>query len=205
MQKEIIDITLPLSENTPPFPGDPPLRIQKLFDFSNGDDLRLSAISLSAHLGTHLDAPLHFDVGGISIDQIDPDILIGEALVVELLTDDIIPPQALEPFLSPFCERILIKTSRALHLFPRPTAFLSADTAEMLVASGVRLIGIDSPSVDYTADTDAPVHKILLNSGILIVENLVLNTVEQMIAELICLPLKIIGIEGSPVRAVLRV
>lgn len=198
------DVTLPLEESTPPYPGDPGLSIQTLMDFERGDDLRLSAISLSAHLGTHVDAPLHFVRGGMSLEQIALETLIGPAHLVEVITRGGIGAEQIARQLPHLCERLLIKTTRSNQLTPRPSAWLEPEAAQLLLESGVRLIGIDSPSLDSLTSSHARAHKILLEKEIIIVENLALHAVPIGAYEMICLPLKVVGLEGAPARAVLR-
>jgi len=198
------DVTLPLAESTPPYPGDPGLTIQKLMDYECGDHLRLSAISLSAHLGTHVDAPLHFVRTGKSIDQIALEALIGPAHVIEMLTSVGINSEQLALRMPLSCERVLLKTSVSASFAPRPTAWLEPEAAKLLAARGVRLIGIDSPSVDSLASTHAPVHQILLEHGAVIVENLALGAIPPGRFDMVCLPLKLVGLEGAPARVVLR-
>lgn len=198
------DVTLPLEESTPPYPGDPGLSVQTLMNYERGDGLRLSAISLSAHLGTHVDAPLHFVRTGKSIDQIPLEVLIGPAQVIEVLTRGGISAGQLAPRLPPSCTRLLIKTSQHKQLMPRPTAWLEPEAAQFLVESGLRLLGMDSPSVDSCEAQQARTHQILLEKEIVIIENLALQAVSAGACEMICLPLKLAGLEGAPARVVLR-
>jgi arylformamidase len=198
------DVTLPLEESTPPYPGDPGLSVQTLMNYERGDGLRLSAISLSAHLGTHVDAPLHFVRTGKSIEQIPLEVLIGPAQVIEVLTSGGINGEQLARRLPPSCERLLIKTSQNKQLAPRPTAWLEPEAARFLVEKGVRLLGIDSPSVDSLDAEPARAHQILLEKEIVIVENLALQAVSAGACDMICLPLKLAGLEGAPARVVLR-
>lgn len=199
-----LDATFPLDESTPPYPGDPGLSVQTLMDYERGDGLRLSAISLSAHLGTHVDAPLHFVRAGKSIDQIPLEIFIGPARVVEVFTSNGIDAEQLARHLPQSCKRLLLKTSARPQLLPRPTAWLEPQAAQLLVERGVRLFGIDSPSVDSRDSEYARAHQILLEKEIVIIENLALQAVSAGAVEMICLPLKLAGLEGAPARVVLR-
>ena len=200
----IVDLTLALTETTPPFPGDPPLQITRIADYSKGDDYRLSQIALSAHLGTHLDAPAHFIENGKSIDELPLEALVGPAQILECLTASAVVPAHLENRIVKNCRRLLLKTTASPSVSSRPTAWLAPEAASLLVESGIELVGIDSPSIDNMASAEAPCHKILLGNDVFIVENLLLSSVSVTSGELICLPLRITGIEGSPVRAILR-
>lgn len=199
-----LDATLPLDESTPPYPGDPGLRVRRLMDYERGDDLRLSAISLSAHLGTHLDAPLHFVRNGASIEQIALETLIGPAHVIEALTESGLTAAQLQPMLPRHCARLLIKTSTDKTLLPRPTAWLAPEACLLLVEKKIRLVGIDSPSVDALNAERAEAHHILLEHDCLIIENLVLAAITAGEYDMICLPLKLAGLEGAPARVVLK-
>lgn len=199
-----LDVTLPLEESTPPYPGDPGLAIQTLRDYERGDALRLSAVSLSAHLGTHVDAPLHFVREGKTIEQIALETLIGAAQVIEVWTSGGISAERLARHLPPSCSRLLIKTSKSEQLTPRPTAWLEPEAARLLLENGVRLVGIDSPSVDSITAEQARTHRLLLEKEVVIVENLMLHEVSAGTFEMICLPLKLAGLEGAPARVVLR-
>jgi len=197
-------VTLPLDESTPPFPGDPGLLVQKLMDYERGDSCCLSAISMSVHLGTHIDAPLHFVSAGASVEQISLETLIGSAHVVEVITKHGITAEQLRPLLPEPCERLLIKTSNLDALLPRPAAWLTSSTAKLLVEKKIRLVGIDSPSVDNMNSTHAEAHHILLEHGGLIIENLMLFQIRAGEYEMICLPLKLVGLEGAPARVILK-
>ncbi|MEK7729924.1 MAG: cyclase family protein [candidate division KSB1 bacterium] len=199
-----LDVTLPLDESTPPFPGDPGLVVQKLMAYERGENCCLSAIALSAHLGTHVDAPLHFVPNGASIEQIPLETLIGSAHVVEIITRHGIPAEQLRRLLPESCARLLIKTSTRDALLSRPTAWLTASAAKLLVEKKMKLVGIDSPSVDAMNATQAEAHHILLQHGGLIIENLALSNITAGEYEMICLPLKLVGLEGAPARVVLK-
>lgn len=199
-----IDVTLPLEQSTPPYPGDPGLSIQRLMDYECGDALRLSAIAMSAHLGTHVDAPLHFIRNGASVDQIALEKLLGPAHVIEALTNAGIHAQQLSAQLPLSCTRVLLKTSTREALLPRPTAWLEPEAARLLAARKVKLVGIDSPSVDEIGAAETPAHHILLESGVVIVENLMLHAIAAGAYEMICLPLQLVGLEGAPARVILQ-
>lgn len=199
-----LDATLPLDESTPPYPGDPGLRVQRLMDYEYGHELRLSAISLSAHLGTHVDAPLHFVRHGASIEQVSLETLIGPAYVIEALTESGITAEQLQHLLPQRCERLLIKTSTNKMLLPRPTAWLEPEACLFLMDKKIRVVGIDGPSVDAMNAERAEAHHILLKHNCGIIENLMLAAIAAGEYEMICLPLKLAGLEGAPARVVLK-
>ncbi len=199
-----LDATLPLSETTPPYPGDPSLTVRQLLSFARGDACCLSAISMSAHLGTHVDAPLHFLPNGASVDELALEVLIGPAHVVAVFTPESITLAQMRAALPEACERLLLKTSAQQQLLPRPSAWLALEAAEFLLARNVRLVGIDSPSVDSMNAEYAEVHRLLLAHGVIIVESLTLAACVAGEYDMICLPLKLMGLEGAPARVVLK-
>lgn len=199
-----LDATLPLDESTPPYPGDPGLRVRKLMDYEHGDGLRLSAISLSAHLGTHVDASLHFVRNGASIEQLSLETLIGPTHVIEVLTESGITAAQLQRLVPQHCARLLIKTSIHKTLLPRPTAWLAPEACLFLVDKKIRAVGIDSPSVDELNAEHAEAHQILLEHNCVIIENLMLAAIAGGEYEMICLPLKLAGLEAAPARVVLK-
>ncbi len=199
-----LDVTLPLEQSTPPYPGDPGLSMQRLMDYERGDALRLSAIAMSAHLGTHVDAPLHFIRNGVSVDQIALEKLLGPAHVIEVLTHAGIHAEQLSARLPFSCTRVLLKTSVHEARWPRPTAWLEPEAARLLVRRKIELVGIDSQSVDAVGAAETLAHQVLLESGVVIVENLMLHAIPAGAYEMICLPLKLVGLEGAPARVILQ-
>ncbi len=170
-----IDITQPLRVGMPQWPGDPPFTFQR----EVYEGVSLTTITMCAHTGTHVDAPLHYLEGGTAMDGMPLGALIGPARVVD---SDWVEPAA----------RVLIRT--------RPGQDeIALDQALQLVDAGTKLVGIDSLSIG-----DAEVHKTLLQAGIVILEGLDLRSVEPGEYDLVCLPLKLEGADGAPARAVLK-
>lgn len=188
-----IDISTPLTPASPVWPGDPPFEIRKLSAIERGDDYNLSAISMSCHVGTHVDAPLHFFEGRAAIDQIPLDALIGPARVIA--ASGPIGIEFLRGKTIGAGERILFKTDGQ-------SSGLTAEAAGWLAGAGVRAVGIDAMSVGEPEI--AQVHRALLGAGVWIIEVLDLAGVGPGEYEMICLPLRIVGAEGAPARAVLR-
>ena len=203
----IHDISLPLSAETHVYPGDPPVVTAPWISIADGDPANVTRITLSSHSGTHLDAPRHFNDNGDSVDEIPLERLIGKALVVEILGVKAIGRNELERLRIKGAERLLLKTDNSQLWrepgFNRDYAALSTDGAAFLLEAGVKLVGIDYLSVEGI-EGDGEVHKILLDNGVLVLEGVTLADVAPGEYELICLPLKIKGGDGAPVRALLR-
>jgi len=210
MKKEIIDISLPISNNLPIWPGDPPLEITTEMSIKNGANANVSRINMSVHTGTHLDAPLHFFDDKPAIDDINLELFVGDATVI-LIKDHInrITHNDLQSLnIDVWPRRLLLKTNNSSKQLWKDNVFhtefcaLSADAAGFLVNKGVSVIGIDYLSIAPFDEPD-PVHKILLGNGVVILEGLNLIDVSPGNYKLVCLPLKILDIEGAPARAIL--
>jgi arylformamidase len=206
----ILDISVPLSAELPVWPGDPQIILERYRCISEGNASNDSKIACSVHSGTHVDAPAHFIENGATVDQLPLDILIGSAVVVELLNVDTITPEILESVTVPVeMKRMLFKTKNSAlwtdprHQFNPDFVALSADAAEWLVHKGVRLVGVDYLSVQLYKDTEPLTHQILLEAGVVIVEGLNLHKARQASYQLVCLPLNLAGSEGAPARAIL--
>lgn len=173
----------------------------------------VSTVTLGSHLGTHLDAPLHFIAGGATVETLDLNRLIGACLVVELpdLAQPNITAADLEKAAIPAgARRLLFKTSNSRRRFLEDSRFhrefvaIAPDAARWLVARGVELVGVDYLSVGSAVDgTGVETHQILLSAGVIAVEGLYLSDIQPGLFRLICLPLRVAGAEGGPVRAVL--
>lgn len=203
---QIYDISLPLGAETVSWPGDEPFQFRTSLRVANGDSVNLSSFATSSHNGTHADAPFHYDSDGTTMEQLPLEIYLGPALVAEIATDEEIPLLALEALDLTDTPRLLLRTApgRDRTYFPDRIATLSIAGVEWLAARGVRLLGVDVPSVDTVHSKTLPIHHAIGRAGILILENLQLDGVPPGRYELIALPLKIIGGDGSPIRAVLR-
>jgi len=209
--RTLLDITLTLSPNLPVWPGDPPVEVARVSDLAAGDPWSLTRLGTSAHAGTHVDAPAHFLADGATVEALDLDALIGPARVVALPDIDAIDASALEALeLPPSTERLLLRTAnsdRRARGVPESEILadfvaLAADGARWLVERGLRLVGIDGPSIAPLDDIDAP-HRVLLGAGLVIVEGLDLAQAAPGDYELLCLPLKLAGADGAPARVVL--
>lgn len=198
----IHDITVPLSADLPFYPGDPPFRSESIQSIAAGDDCNLSRITLGSHSGTHLDPPYHFNDAGSRVDEIDLELLLGKALVVEIKGVRDIGREELERFRLQDTDRLLLKTDNSAlwqeKEFREDHAALTLSGAQYLREAGVKLVGIDYLSIGETE-----VHKTLLDNGILVLEGVNLSEVKPGQYQLICLPLRLKGGDGAPVRALL--
>jgi len=203
------DITLPIREGMIAYPGNPPTKVRPHSSIDKGDPANVTALSLGSHAGTHVDAARHFIPNGQTVDELPLERLIGPALVVEI-GDDVI--RIGEPELrSAGIEghtRILLRTRNSRLLreegFREDFTHVTGEGARYLVSVGVELVGIDYLSIE-AFDADQPVaHRTLLEERVVVVEGLDLGRVPPGRYELFCLPMRIEGIDGAPVRAVLR-
>ncbi|MBC8449189.1 MAG: cyclase family protein, partial [Chloroflexi bacterium] len=203
------DISLPISETLIVWPGDPPVRITQPAHLDRGDPYTVSRLDISAHTGTHVDAPVHFIPNGSAVDALDLNVLLGPARVVQVLEVDALSAQVLEGLaIPPGTERLLFRTRNSDRWARREREFapdfvaITEDGARWLVARGVRLVGVDYLSV-APFDDPLPAHHVLLTAGVVALEGLNLSGVAPGEYQLVCLPLKIAGGDGAPARAIL--
>jgi arylformamidase len=205
----IHDISLPISETLVVWPGDPAIRITQPSHLDKGDKATVSRLDMGAHTGTHVDAPCHFIQGGLGIDSLDLNTLVGPALVVDVPVNGNLSVEVLKGLaIPPQTQRVLFRTSNSKLWAKGEPAFskdfvgITADGAQWLVDFGVRLVGVDYLSVAPFGQS-VPTHQTLLNAGVIIVEGLNLSAIRAGIYTLVCLPLKLVGIDGSPARSIL--
>ena len=207
--RRIWDISEPVSPATAVFPGDTPFSARWVMRMDQGDSCNVSTITMSAHCGTHADAPLHYVADGADTASTSLQPYVGRCRVVavEGVGDPpLVPAEALAGDVLTHVERLLLKTAAAHDgdtWDPKFTA-LGPDAARIVVEAGVRLVGIDTPSMDHATSQDLPAHQVLAAGGLALLENLDLSAVEPGDYELIALPLRIVGSDSSPVRAILR-
>jgi len=201
-----IDITQPLRNTMAVWPGDTPFQFHLAVTKEESGSVNIGEISSSTHIGTHADAPFHFDNEGKTIDQIDPSIYIGKAIVIDLTEKGEIRREYLENIDFQGVQRVLFKCLKEIDVdtFPDEVPYMDPEIGPFLKEKGIILIGIDSPSVDSITSKTLDTHHSLNRNGIHIIENLMLTKVEAGLYEFIALPLKIEGGDGSPVRAVVR-
>ena len=207
-----IDATATLDPATTPiYEGDAPMRFDFLKDMRKGDALTLSAYSLGAHSGTHIDAPMHFVAGGASIDQLPLAPLIGPARVIDIADGvQAIDAAELERHAWRGVPRLLFRTRSSLRgwmssaVFHRDFAYIAPDAAQRMANAGVVLVGVDYISAEQFGSPAPLAHRTLLGKGIPIVEGLALASIPAGDYDLVILPMKVAGHEGAPARAILR-
>ena len=208
-----IDVTVPLKEGMAIWPGDVTIKIERRRSMDRGDAANNSAISLGVHTGTHMDAPKHFIKDGKSIDKLPLETSVGPARVIEIKDKISIKPEELKQHNIKKGERILFKTVNSprcwqTDAFVNDFVFVTRDAAQFLVDAGVILVGVDYLSVGSPLDPEKAMrpdtHQILLGAGLYLIEGLNLTAVKAGDYNLICLPLKLMDAEGSPVRAILQ-
>ncbi len=209
MSADWIDVSIPLRNGMVHWPGDTPFERTMNMRIANGDLVNLSQITGSAHTGTHMDAPLHFIANAKSIDTMPLAATIGPARVIGIEDEEAIKVSELARHNIASGERILFRTpnSRRLwktDLFQEDYVYINPESAEYLAAVGVQTVGVDYLSVGGFHTGNAETHRALLGAGIWVIEGLDLEHVEPGNYELICLPLRLMGADGAPARAVLR-
>ncbi|MCH2518506.1 MAG: cyclase family protein [Dehalococcoidia bacterium] len=201
------DISLKLTGETLRWVTAPPFELEERRRMSKGDPNNSSALNMSVHSGTHIDAPFHFVADGITIDQLPVDRFIGPALVYAVEAERYITEEHVAGIRLDGATRVLFKTrnSELLHqkeYNPDFVAF-SVEAAQSLVELGVELVGLDYLSVAH-ADEQVPVHRAFLDHGVVLLEGIDLSAVAPGRYELICLPIPLGDSDGAPCRAVLR-
>jgi arylformamidase len=205
----IYDISLPISQALPVWPGDPPVHVEQVLHLDRGDQMTLTRLEMGAHTGTHVDAPAHFVAGGMTVDALDLEMLVGPALVVGVPDAGALTAEVLDRLDIPAGALRLLFRTRNSDLWERgETGFyrefvgVTADGAQWLVDRGVQLVGIDYLSVS-PYDDPIPPHQVLLGARVIVLEGLNLSAIAPGTYDLICLPLCIRGAEGAPARAIL--
>ncbi len=203
-----IDISMPLQAGMAAFPGDPDFSARRTRSVDQGDPYNLSTLEFGSHAGTHLDPPRHFLPAGLATDQLDLAVLNGPCVVlgVDPHRESIGPEDLVR--LPVGTQRVLFRTRNSDRWHASPRFFpdyvaLSLAAADSLLARGVRLVGIDSLSVESDPSGEFPVHHLLLGHGVPILEGLQLYEAPPGSYELACLPLRLTGGDGGPARAIL--
>jgi arylformamidase len=209
MNNEWIDISVPLRNGMVAWPGDAPFERTATLQIAHGDPCNLSQISTTAHIGTHMDAPRHYLEGAAGIESMPISATIGPARVIQIHDEEAIRIGELEPHRLAEGERVLFKTRNSdtcweTDDFQKRFIYILPEAASYLAERGIQTVGVDYLSVGGFETGGAETHRILLAAGIWIIEGLMLKQVEAGEYELVCLPLKIMGGDGAPARAVLR-
>lgn len=208
-QEGWIDVSVALRGGMVHWPGNPPVRIERMLDMERGDTANVSTISLGSHTGTHMDAPLHFVRGGDGMDRMPLDATIGRARVIEIRDPVSVKPGEIEPHGIGSGERVLFKTQNSARSwwnedFIEDFVYVSQEAARYLADIEVRTVGVDYLSVGGFHRDGVETHEALLGAGIWVIEGLDLSKVKPGEYELICLPLKVQDGDGAPARAILR-
>ncbi|MBZ9784183.1 arylformamidase [Pseudomonas sp. REP124] len=207
MKKTMWDISPPLSTTTPTWPGDTPFQEERVWTYGPECPVNVGRITLSPHTGAHVDAPLHYSPDGAAIGEVPLDVYIGPCRVLHCLDSGaLVQPEQLAGKLENLPERVLLRTYRQVPLSnwdPDFTA-IAKETIELLASHGVRLVGIDTPSLDPQQSKTMDSHNAVARHGMAILEGIVLDEVPEGDYELIALPLRFAHLDASPVRAILR-
>lgn len=207
---KLFDISLPISNDLPVWPGDPTVSLMMTSSIVKGDQCNITRIQMGIHNGTHIDAPYHFLKDGATVDTIPIETFIGTCLVVDLDSEVLIEKRDIQKYNLNGHSRILIKTRNSemwannIRSFDTNYVAIGINAAQYLVEMNTILVGIDYLSIESFQSDGSPVHKLLFKKNITILEGLNLSGIKAGVYELICLPLKLEGCEGAPARVLLR-
>ncbi|WP_238323416.1 cyclase family protein [Planococcus antarcticus] len=202
--KKIIGISMELSDMTPEWPGDAPFSYELSVTKQQSGSVNIGKLQTSTHIGTHVDAPFHYDEQGLKVHELPLDIYLSKAQVMDVSGFDKISSSDLEP-LGEGVTALLLKTLawKDRYEFPGKWPVFDDSIAEWMADNKVRLLGVDVPSVDPETSKELPMHQAMNRHQRFILEGIVLDDVAEGVYQLAALPLKIKGAEGSPVRAIL--
>jgi len=205
---KLIDVSVSIDSNLASYPGNTPFSLEAIKRLARGDSSNVSTLHLSAHAGTHVDAPRHFFDDGGGVEALPLEMLCGRTRVIELTTRRSVTAEDLAPFDLSEDVRLLLKTYNS-RLWGTPefhTDFIGVTEggARFLVDRGVKVLGVDYLSVEQYKTPGAPAHHVLLGGGTIVIEGLNLRDVDPGIYEMFCLPLPVVGSDGAPARVVLR-
>lgn len=208
-QGDWIDVSVPISDGMVHWPGDPPVRIYRLQDMGKGDDCNVSAVSMTVHTATHMDAPSHFTKLKTGIDKMPLSAVVGRVRVIEVEDKEAIKLEEIRPHRIRKGEKILFKTSNSKRKwdkkpFDEKFVYISTKAANFLADRRVQTIGVDYLSIGGYDGNIIEVHQIILKARIWVIEGLDLSRIEPGNYEMICLPIKIENCDGAPARAMLR-
>ncbi len=209
MSKKWIDISVPNYQGMVHWPGDPAFETRRVKSIERGDVCNLTHISLSAHTGTHMDAPLHFIRDGRAMEAFPPEATIGRARVIEIKDKVCIHDRELKSHKLKGGERVLFKTRNSRRSWKTPAfdedfIYISKEGAQHIVDCGVMTVGVDYLSVGGFKKDGVETHQILLGKEVWIIEGLNLARIKPGTYDLVCLPIHLQGSDGAPARAVLR-
>jgi arylformamidase len=205
---KLIDVSVPLDAQLPTYPHNTPFTLEPIKRIARGDSSNVSTLHMSAHTGTHVDAPRHFFDEGPGTESLSLELLIGRARVIEVTSRAGVAAADLDAIDFSDDIRVLIKTANS-RLWGAPefhedyTGVLESG-AKHLVEHGIKVVGVDYLSVEKFHNPGAPAHHLLLGAGTIVIEGLDLRGVEPGVYEMFCLPLRVVGSDGAPARVVLR-
>jgi arylformamidase len=204
----LIDVSVPLDAQLPTYPHNTPFSLEPIKRIARGDSSNVSTVHMSAHAGTHVDAPRHFFDDRPGTEALALDLLIGRARVIEVDSRTGIAAEDLERIDFSDDIRLLIKTHNSTFwgspAFHEDYIGVTDSGAKHLVAHGIKVVGVDYLSVEQFKNVGKPAHHVLLGAGTIVIEGLNLRDVEPGIYDMFCLPLRIVGSDGAPARVVLR-
>ena len=205
---KLIDVTVPLDASLPVYPGNAPFTIEAVKRIARGDSSNVSTLHMSAHTGTHVDAPRHYFDEAPGADALPLEMMLGRTRVVEIRSWAGIGAEQLADLDLSDDVRILFKTSNS-RLWGSPDFHkdyigVTASGAKHLIAHGIKVVGVDYLTVEEFKKRGAPAHHVLLGGGAIIIEGLNLRDVEPGIYDMLCLPLRVVGADGAPARVLLR-
>jgi arylformamidase len=204
----LIDVSVPLDALLPTYPHNTPFSLEPIKRIARGDSSNVSTLHMSAHTGTHVDAPRHFFDQGAGTESLPLELLIGRARVIEINSRAGIAAEDLAAIDLSDDIRVLIKTHNS-RLWGSPEFHqdyvgVTDSGAKHLVEHGIKVVGVDYLSVEKFHNPGAPAHHVLLGAGTIVIEGLNLREVDPGVYEMFCLPLRIVGSDGAPARVVLR-
>lgn len=203
----IWDITQPIRPGVPTWPGDTRYEASRTWEIGDGCPVNVSKITLSSHTGSHADAPFHYDAGGRTAEAVDLDRYVGPCRVIDARAAmGAVTEADVAASLDGVPARVLFRTYQAFPAEQWDSAFSAVDAGLIaaLAARGVVLVGVDSPSIDPEDSKSLDAHNAIRAHDMSILEGLVLDEVPPGDYELIALPLPLVGLDASPVRAILR-
>jgi arylformamidase len=203
----VIDVSVPIRPDMPVYPGDPAPVLEPLGRLEDGDDANASRLVLGSHTGTHVDAPWHVLADGARLGDVPIDRMVGAARVADLRGRPALDAAAVTALGLRAGEILLCRTDNSTRWraadFATDYVHLTEDAAAVLVASGVKTVGIDALSVEGVGSPGLPVHRRLLGGGVFVIEGLDLSAAPPGRYTLVCLPLHLPTLDGAPARAVL--
>jgi arylformamidase len=205
---KLIDVSVPIDASLPTYPGNTPFSLEAIKRISRGESSNVSTVHMSAHAGTHVDAPRHFFDGAAGVDLLPLEMLLGRVRVIEIHSRKGIGPDELSESDLSEDVRVLIKTHNS-RLWGSPEfnpdyVGVTEAGAKHLIGHGIKVLGVDYLSVEQFRQPGAPAHHVLLGGGTIVIEGLNLRDVDPGVYEMFCLPLRIVGADGAPARVVLR-